>query len=242
MKGDRKTVGMVRTNRLTRAIGMFPTAALRRVDARRSRVGETQKDIYKDWISERINEMRTYDVHWSWWETGATFEVDKVLKLIRERDLGEMTVEFIEFEFKDPKVVVSLKDPLDAEARRAFPLDTKLYATFKNNVSAEVRKDPYVMALNAEECREYHMRYGSLDLVRLETERAKKYGEKERIPVFDWPEVARQVLSNLDPKGWPRDDREVTVNGSVCFPKPFALRRYQATSKKGWALVGTEEV
>lgn len=239
---EHKTVGMIRTNRFSQAIRLFPSGSLRRVEVYRSRRTATTRDIYKNWILEDVDEIHTYNVNWNYWEKGTRFELDKVIKLIMERDLGEMTMEEVEFEFQDPQIISAFADELDGEAAERFPMDTKLYATFRNNFSPEVRKDPYVQALNAAFIRRWRLRYGVLDLHRLETERAKKYGEKEQIPVFDWPEIARLVLGNLEAGGWPHEEREATVNGQLCHPKPFALRRYEAASRKGWALIGTEEI
>ncbi|MHA2431747.1 MAG: hypothetical protein ACXADO_00775 [Candidatus Thorarchaeota archaeon] len=248
-------VGHIRTNSFRKAIGMFDPERIVRLKTFRSVKKDTiEKEVHKKFAFREVQTIESFIVDWNRKQHGCSFPECPIVgidKMISAYALGDSVLEELEYEFVDPQLIIWLNDEIERRATANgkkredivfLPEVAKLYATFRNCTTPDLRALKYIHALNKDVIEKYKFKLGALDIVSLHTERSKKYGEKEKIPVHEFVDIPKRVLKNLKDNGWSESDRRVTVEGITVCPKPLAIRQYKVSQKSGWVLQQEIEV
>lgn len=241
-------VGYIRTNSFQKAIGMFDPKRITRLKTYRSKKRETiEKEQHRNFAFREITTIEKFIIDWDKKQHAYTCPdcpINIINKMITDYDLDDVVLEELEYEFTDPKVTTwlnSLIEDGNTGKRRkkkdiiTLPSTTKLYVTFKNKTTRDAEALKYLRQLN-KDVTDYGFKFGVLDIVKLETERVKKYGEREKLPIHDLVDVSRWIFWNLRKDGWPPSDRLVTENGIERTANPAVVRQYKMSQKKGWTL------
>lgn len=244
-------VGFLRTNCFSKVVGMVKDEDIVSVELERTIQREVEHRNVQDILFRDKATTDSYAIMWDVREKGGCFPTKMALGLIKEASLGEMGVKKIVFRLKSWRVIDILNEGIRdraAEARKRtkdivyLDRNASLYAAFTNCHAEELKKLPYIAALNRFEIDNYRFKVSCLDLSELHTERSEKYGEQESISVNDDAQMLREVFRALDWNGWPPDRRVVQVGGAVVNAKPASVRSYLMSGQKSWVLLGEKEV
>lgn len=248
-------VGFIRTMSFLKSVGLFGNRI-----SEMKLVRNKERTIHKDslpklknkmdarlpWFYRRIITKEDYVTDWKSSKHGQVFPTNKVRRLIQKLDIGDLVVERVVFRFRSPRLVQILNADIIDSGRTGPVLlkpDTDFYAVFVNHYRDDYKTLAYIRELNKKELDEHLFKLSCLELVGLWTERAVKYGEKERISVSDDKHLVEAVLHDgLDWSGWPEEERVAKVRGELRPVKPVSKRVEKLIGVKNYALIGEEEV
>jgi len=249
---DVKYTGFVRTVSFQKAIGMFPPGDITRLVLERGvqtmRVHEkypTKPGKVPYFFRDEIT-VAYYRWEWDAKVHGGLCPVDTVQKVIGKVNCGDYVIKELSVVIRSDALVDYYNGLLELKSNGKKPVllrpGCEFHALFKGNPSEELQKLDFIREMNHKELNEYGFKLSSLDLVALNTERAKKYGEREFLSVNEDPKVIRAILKALDWSGWPDEQRVVDKDGVKSYPKPAAVRQYTFGGTEGWILSGQQEV
>lgn len=251
---DYRHVGFIRTNSFLKAIDMFDPQRITKLRAERRVKRDTidRKEytnklmIWEKEVCERflINYERQDHAY-----AFPEFPVTEVRQMISKYKLGDMVLSELEYEFTDPTLVGWVNQEIERRAEEngkkkediTFLSDvTKLYVSFKDTTTPDLKALEYVIDLNKDLTTHYGFKLGVLDVTQLITERQKKYGEKGCIPVNDSSQVPKRILKCVNPNGW--SIPPIIAENMPTEIRPVSIRTYRSTKKSRWILFKEIEV
>lgn len=246
--GDERRVGYIRSDVVSNALCLFPPGNIQRLEAsRRTRIGKEKDDIDVDWFDSQLLVTRDADVEYDRARHGSPFPIESLDEAISKLDLGEMTIEEIEFRFEDPECVKAINTHYmgkDGAPEFDYDEDTELFVTFENqSLDDIIGSMKWTRILNDEITERYNIsRIGVLNLTEFSTLEGKtSFTDKmsENIQPHRVPDLIRNALQNLNQDKWDTEVRDPDT-GEIAEPNP-AVQRIEQWGEQGDWVVEDEE-
>ena len=261
---DELVVGYIRSNVFSKVMPMFKDDVFSLCARRSEQRACDEYDEKEAWVNVSTTTDLDMEVLWDRRMHSKAFSYKDVLSKIDKYNLDDMTVQWVIFSFKSPRIIEILNERIDQDVERKCEAlaqmggegwkrkvrglrdsvvelkdSTKLYATFKNHpIHSELKSLRYVYDINKHEIEKLHFKAGVLDIIGLNTERHYRYGEKENIEVKDIS-ITEPILRALDTSKW---DVEIEVDGVINRPRPCVNRIYKRDAMEQWVLVSEKEI